>query len=669
MNSPEAQYQLAKKMPTASLANILRGIPGAIDQGIAMMVLGERQRMKTASQGQQAGAEAQQPSVKDRMLLAQQGQLPEHQGIGTLPSPNMGQVADVAMGAQGGVVGFAGGGDVAKFAGPMGSVVGEPYNPHLDTEFRYDPRFESLTNEEKMRYLQQREIAARQAAGKIGGASPPAPTSAMPSANAPPTYPVNNPRVAPPPPAMLDPMNPGVTNSPLAKVGNAPAAASSSYTQVSGTPMGEVPPPQRGRISAKMGAGNVARGRGYGLAGVGASIFDAAYLANPGFFQDYLASDATKKREAGIDPYPQATSAAPAQAPTAAPTAAPVSTGRPQSEAAPVSGGGIGGVPGAPPRTLDEIKQSNSLAGIESLTGPAQPAAAKPAIADSADGLKALAPVSSFAATQGIMDASTKPYMDEMNKLAKGISLNEGEKESQKYTRAGTALLTFSEQLLASGRPGASSVGAAFGKMGALAQEYAKEDTVERRAAIGSKMSLLGAQVQVAQGNTKNAIELFHHAEQMAFKDIEFRTNTKIKNEELRLKELGMFDEKEFRKQTIKYHNAQIEEQREWHIAHLPLLRAQANEATARGGYFSAAGAQNKSIIALAGQMRTADTKLAAQPGAAGTAAKARLADENGYAERARKQLGFETLGLGALEPKSSIQKDTIDPADVFKVN
>jgi hypothetical protein len=124
MNSPEAQYQLAKKMPTASLANILRGIPGAIDQGIAMMVLGERQRMKTASQGQQAGAEAQQPSVKDRMLLAQQGQLPENQGIGMLPSPNMGQVAAMA---QGGVVGFAGGGDVQHFqVGGASYVEGPP---------------------------------------------------------------------------------------------------------------------------------------------------------------------------------------------------------------------------------------------------------------------------------------------------------------------------------------------------------------------------------------------------------------------------------------------------------------------------------------------------------------------------------------------------------------
>ena len=104
MMSPEAQYQLAMKMPEASLANILKGIPGDVDQSVAMMVLSQRQRMKTATQGQQAAKQAQEPSVKDRMLQSQQAQLPENQGIGTLPSPNMGQVAAMA---HGGVVGFA----------------------------------------------------------------------------------------------------------------------------------------------------------------------------------------------------------------------------------------------------------------------------------------------------------------------------------------------------------------------------------------------------------------------------------------------------------------------------------------------------------------------------------------------------------------------------------
>jgi hypothetical protein len=526
MNSPEAQYQLAMKMPDASLASILKGMPGAIDQSVAMMVLGQRQRMKTASQGQQAGAEAQQPSVKDRMVQSQQGQLPENQGIGTLRSDNMGKVADVAMGAQGGVVGFAGGGDVQHFltGGDMElrKERAKKYNAALKGE-QYVPPYEAYVAEPGQMGISKEDILN--------------------------TYP-----------------------------------AEEGLTQLAGPQMNS----------------------------------------------------------------------------PAAATTLPVSIGRPRGDAAPVSASGIKLLPTQPALPMTDYSTSPDV--------PASPsAAAKPATADSAEDIKALAPVSSFAATQGIMNASTQPYMDEMNKLAKGISLNEGEKESQKYTRAGTALLTFSEQLLASGRPGASSVGAAFGKMGALAQEYAKEDSVARRADIGSKMSLLGAQVQVAQGNTKNAIELFHHAEQMAFKDIEFRTNTKIKNEELRLKELGIFNEKDFRNQTIKYHNDQILEQREWHKAHEPLLRAQAGLAGAHAGYYGAAGAQNKLIIALAGQMRTADTKLAAQPGAAGTAAKARLADEKGYADMARRQLGFETLGLGALEPKS-VQLDSVDPANVLKV-
>lgn len=573
MNSPEAQYQLAKKMPTASLANILRGIPGAIDQGIAMMVLGERQRMKTASQGQQAGAEAQQPSVKDRMLLAQQGQLPEHQGIGTLPSPNMGQVADVAMGAQGGVVGFAGGGDVAKFAGPMGSVVGAPYNPQvlLDPQFYYSPEFEALTNEEKMRYLQQREIAARQAAGKIGGANDSAPR-ATPK-NLPPVE--LAPRVAPT--ATTAPIAPagGVASTPAAQswaAKNIPTFARAGASVLKKVPV----------------VGKVALAGEAGLE-VGSNIYDA-FATN---IQDKLASDATKKREAqGTAPVDY--NSFPSQqlsGPTTDIAAAPVSTGRPRGEAAPSGGKGIDDLkllPAQPALPMTDYSTSPDV--------PASPsAAAKPDTADSAEDIKALAPVSSFAATQGIMNASTQPYMDELTKLAKGINLNEGEKESQKYTRLGNTFLSAAQELLTSSRPGASSVGAALGKVGTLAQKYAEEDTVERKAAIGSKISLLGAQVQVAQGNTKSAIDMFNHAEQMAFKGIELRTNTKIRNEELRLKELGIFNEKDFRNRQIEYHNADILERREWHKANLPLLAAHAK-------YWNAAGATagNKGSITAA---------------------------------------------------------------------
>jgi hypothetical protein len=200
-----------------------------------------------------------------------------------------------------------------------------------------------------------------------------------------------------------------------------------------------------------------------------------------------------------------------------------------------------------------------------------------------------LAPVSSFAATQGIMNASTKPYMDEMTETFKSFSLTPDEKSDRKFTRLGTVALSAAKELLSSGRPGMSSIGAALGQVGTMAQQYAKEDREDKRALLGAKMSMLGAQAQMAQGNTKSAIEFFNNAEQMAFKGIELRTNTKIKNEELRLKELGLFNENEFRKQTIKYHNDDILERREWHKANLPLINANVGLANAQ-----AAAAGNK---------------------------------------------------------------------------
>lgn len=634
MNSPEAQYQLAMKMPEASLANILRGQPGDVDQSVAMMVLRQRQKMKTASQGQQAGEAAQSPSVKDRMLQSQQGQLPENQGIGTLPSPNMGQVATMA---QGGVVGFAGGGDVQHF-----QVGGDAYPSYLTTP-------EEIAEYEKFRAEQRRLIGERQARGIPGSSYNPPNSSSMGSTR---EWAEGSPK-----PKGVNPKAP----MGLGSLANAAGAAAT----IGGL--------RRGALNAA-GMPSSEDAYAYGesrKAGVRQNI------------TDFLASQNrdVRLREAGIDPYPQETEARnPAyqvtgpttypQAPTTDVAAAPVSTGRPRGENAPVSDGSIGGVPGAPARTLDEIKQSNSLAGIEALTGAAQPAAGAAQPTAPADSIKALAPVSSFAATQGIMNASTKPYTDEMSKLVKGLNLSAGEKENQKYTRLGNTFLSAAQELLTSGRPGASSIGAAFGKVGTLAQDYAKEDKAERKAAIGAEISMLGAQAQMAQHNTKNAIDMFQHAQKLAFEGIKLRSDEALKTEELSLKRQGLYDEKEFRNKTIQYHNAQIEEQKAWHEAHLPLLKAQAGEATARGGYYGAAGGQNKLMLNAIGQYRRSDEKLASGVGADAKAAKARLSgDGSVYADMARKQLGFETQGLGALEPKSSIQKYTIDPADVFKAD
>lgn len=105
MQSPEAQYQLALKMPMDRLIGILQGRPDAVvGQPIAMMALKALKEQKTAFQGQQAQAQLQQPNVKDQLLA-------EDQGIATYPADNMGGFEES------GIVGYAGGGGVQHFFG------------------------------------------------------------------------------------------------------------------------------------------------------------------------------------------------------------------------------------------------------------------------------------------------------------------------------------------------------------------------------------------------------------------------------------------------------------------------------------------------------------------------------------------------------------------------
>jgi hypothetical protein len=473
--SPQAQWELAKLMSVEDLKAVMQGQSNRVSQSIAMSALPLALEKVTADKGLMASQQlAQNPgSVNSRMLQSQQSQLPEHQGIGTLRSDNMGQVADVAMGAQGGVVGFAGGGDVQHF-----QVGGN-------------------------RKLTAAEIAANDYYGIPAGRS------------------------------FNDPV-PGTSLS--EKYGSIYNPIRDAASRFFSLPKNKAE--EEGFVTAP------------GQMGISKEDILNTYPAEEGLTQ--LAG-------------PQMNSPAAATTP-------PIRTGRPQSEAAPVSASGIKLLPTQPALPMMGFDDSVATTGTTAQPAAAQPAAAQPTAP--AGGIKALGLASDFEAAQKMTNDSTKPYMDEMNKLAKGISLNEGEKESQKYTRAGTALLTFSEQLLASGRPGASSVGAALGKMGALAQEYAKEDTLERKAAIGSKMSLLGAQVQVAQHNTKSAIDFYQNAQKMAFDGIKFDAEKVFKQEELRLTKEGLDEKKAHNQATEASKKYEIDMQAKWRMAHIGVLGA-----------------------------------------------------------------------------------------------
>lgn len=113
--SMEEMMSAARKMSDSQLADVLAGKNMEVPQFVAMTEAMGRKQLRTAMEGAQAQQQGQQPSIKDQMLaeaaMQQQGalgsqyMLPEEQGIGALPAPNMEQIDGMAGG---GIVAFAG---------------------------------------------------------------------------------------------------------------------------------------------------------------------------------------------------------------------------------------------------------------------------------------------------------------------------------------------------------------------------------------------------------------------------------------------------------------------------------------------------------------------------------------------------------------------------------
>jgi hypothetical protein len=122
---------LARKMSDGQLAEVLQGKSLDVPQYVAMTEAMGRKSLRTAMQGQQAMAQAQQPSVKQKLLMGDQPQMPQGMpmapqqpvmaaegglmyadgGIADLPAPNM-ESMDMASG---GIVAFDQGGEVPRF--------------------------------------------------------------------------------------------------------------------------------------------------------------------------------------------------------------------------------------------------------------------------------------------------------------------------------------------------------------------------------------------------------------------------------------------------------------------------------------------------------------------------------------------------------------------------
>jgi len=142
----EAQYQLALKMGVGPLQGILNGKPSQITPVVAASALKQLQSAQVAANGMQAQQElAKNPgTVLDRMKAQQQpAPLPEDQGgIAALNTDNMN---DVVQAAEGGIIGYADGGDVVGMADGVPRSWrdywnGSPANKDLFDVLSYDPK-------------------------------------------------------------------------------------------------------------------------------------------------------------------------------------------------------------------------------------------------------------------------------------------------------------------------------------------------------------------------------------------------------------------------------------------------------------------------------------------------------------------------------------------------
>jgi hypothetical protein len=150
--SPENMGQimaLARKMSDAQLADVLNGKSLDVPQFAAMTEAMGRKQLRTAVQGQQAMAQAKQPSLRERMLAeANAGQMQQMPAVDTMGnvtgyaeggSIDMNESANAAGGlaelpapnmegltlAGGGIIAFEDGGEVQHFQN-KGKVEGEP---------------------------------------------------------------------------------------------------------------------------------------------------------------------------------------------------------------------------------------------------------------------------------------------------------------------------------------------------------------------------------------------------------------------------------------------------------------------------------------------------------------------------------------------------------------
>jgi hypothetical protein len=121
---------LARKMSDGQLAEVLQGKSLDVPQYVAMTEAMGRKSLRTAMQGQQAQQQAQQPSVKDKLLMGDQPQMPP-QGMPPQGMPPQGMPPQQpVMAAEGGLM-YADGGAIDMNEGQGGGGIAELPAPNM----------------------------------------------------------------------------------------------------------------------------------------------------------------------------------------------------------------------------------------------------------------------------------------------------------------------------------------------------------------------------------------------------------------------------------------------------------------------------------------------------------------------------------------------------------
>jgi hypothetical protein len=454
--SLEAQFNLAKMMRPQQLDAIAKGQQHSeITAAVAAAALPLATQNQTAASGIEAQSELAQnqgKSVIDRMMEGRQDAVPipgEETGIAALKADNMN---DVVQAAEGGIIGYADGGNVKHFQN-RGSTDEDAYNRwRKENPFIPDTDAQLLNRRTDLEDAFGTAIDATAAGAKK----------------------LNR--------AVIDPLN---------AIGRFTAAPVMGGLRMLGI---NAPSPY---------PANVANTN----APVGPAPTSAQMQANQGPY------------DVGL---PASSAAAAAPAATSAPR-----NNAPRTAAAPQ--GGVSDLVAPQVRDMFSVMPQKAEAAADSV------AALKPEA-------RGTPPTSGLADFISQMQGTTKSYTDKQADLIKQLNPTAEDKASRNNDRRGIAFLTVGSSLLRPGDPNAARADA-LEKIGVLAEKYGQEDKADKRTQIGAQIALLGAQAQLAQGDTKMGVDLFQHGEKMNYEYARIEAEKTFKQVDQDLKRQGLSEE------------------------------------------------------------------------------------------------------------------------------